>query len=75
MVLNGAAIGEGSIVGAGAVVTEGTIIPPRSLVLGLPGRVVREVSPEQEGLIRRSAEGYVQLARAYREGRGGRRSP
>jgi len=67
VVLNGAVIGEGSIVGAGAVVTEGTVIPPRSLVLGVPGRVAREVSPQQEELIHHSAEEYVQLARAYRE--------
>ncbi|MFQ6059160.1 MAG: gamma carbonic anhydrase family protein [Anaerolineae bacterium] len=70
VVLNGAVIGEGSIVGAGAVVTEGTVIPPRSLVLGVPGRVAREVSPQQEELIRWSAEEYVRLARAYREGGG-----
>jgi len=42
IVLNGAEIGEGSVIGAGAVVTPGTKIPPRSLVLGIPGKVVRQ---------------------------------
>lgn len=50
IILNGATIGEGSIVGAGAVVTKP--IPPRSLVMGIPAKVVREVSDQEaEGLI------------------------
>ena len=42
VVLNGAEIGEGSVIGAGAVVTPGTKIPPKSLVLGIPGKIVRQ---------------------------------
>ena len=47
IVLNGAVIGAESIIGAGALVPEGKLIPPRSLVLGSPGRVVRQVSDEE----------------------------
>ena len=65
-VLSGAQIGEGSIIGAGAVVTEGKVIPPRSLVLGVPGRVVREISDEQAGQVRAQAARYVAYSRAYR---------
>jgi carbonic anhydrase/acetyltransferase-like protein (isoleucine patch superfamily) len=65
-VLSGAVIGEGSIVGAGAVVTEGKVIPPRSLVLGVPGRVVRQIDDEQAAKVREQAARYVAYARAYR---------
>ena len=43
VVLDGAVIGADSVIGAGAVVTKGTVIPPRSLVMGVPGRVVGQV--------------------------------
>lgn len=65
-VLSGAVVGRGSIVGANALVTENARIPPGSLVLGVPGKVIREVKPEEIERIRRQAEGYVQRARAYR---------
>ncbi len=45
ILLNGVAIGSGSVVAAGAVVPEGMEVPPRSLVMGLPGRIVRQVDP------------------------------
>lgn len=64
-VLSGAVIGEGSIVGAGAVIPEGRIIPPRSLVLGVPGRVVREISEEQAAQVREQAARYVAYSRVY----------
>ena len=47
IVLNGAVIGAESIIGAGALIPEGKVIPPRSLVLGSPGRIVRQVSDEE----------------------------
>jgi carbonic anhydrase/acetyltransferase-like protein (isoleucine patch superfamily) len=47
IVLNGAVIGAESIIGAGALVPEGKVIPPRSLVLGSPGKVVRQVTDEE----------------------------
>jgi carbonic anhydrase/acetyltransferase-like protein (isoleucine patch superfamily) len=65
-VLSGAVIGEGSIVGAGALVTEGKVIPPRSLVLGVPGRVVRQIDDAQAALVREQAARYVAYAERYR---------
>ena len=65
VVLNGARIGTGSIIGAGAVVSENAIIEPGSLVLGVPGRVVRTTTEKQRELIRRAADHYAQAAQAY----------
>jgi gamma-carbonic anhydrase len=65
-VLDKADIGENTIIGAGAIVTPGTIIPPNSLVLGIPGKVVRTVGPDQAERIRQTAMHYIQFARAYR---------
>lgn len=63
IILNGARIGTGSIIGAGAVVTK--VIPPQSLVMGIPGRVIRTLSDEEvEGLIIH-AQKYHQLALAH----------
>jgi carbonic anhydrase/acetyltransferase-like protein (isoleucine patch superfamily) len=62
VVMNGARIGAGSIVGVGAVVTEGTTIPPRSLVLGLPGKVVRATDQRDLERIRQAAEHYMAAA-------------
>jgi len=69
IVLNGARVGRGSLVGAGAVCKEGMIIPPDSLVLGLPGRVVRETTTEMRDRIERTMRSYVKLAEAHRSGR------
>jgi carbonic anhydrase/acetyltransferase-like protein (isoleucine patch superfamily) len=65
-ILNGAVVGRGSIVGAGAVVTEGTTIPPGSLVLGVPGRVVRSLKPEEVEEIHQHAVEYCELARQHK---------
>jgi carbonic anhydrase/acetyltransferase-like protein (isoleucine patch superfamily) len=65
-VLSGAVIGCGSIVGAGAVVTEGKVIPPRSLVLGVPGRVVRQIGDDEAAKVREQAARYVAYAEMYR---------
>ena len=59
----GSVIGEGSIIGAGTLVPQGRVIPPRSLVVGTPGRVVREVTDEEYAAIIDSAERYVGYAR------------
>lgn len=67
-VLNGATIGRGSIVGAGALIPENASIPPGSLVVGIPGRVVRALRPEEIERIRQSAESYVARAARYRSG-------
>lgn len=67
IVLNGAVIGEDSIIGAGAVVTEGAVIPPGSVVLGVPGKVVKQATPEQKASIIRNSATYAGLAAGYRD--------
>lgn len=58
-ILNGAVIGAGSLVAAGAVVLEGTVVPPGSLVAGVPGKVRRELTTNEQAGIRRNAEAYL----------------
>ncbi|WP_438856449.1 gamma carbonic anhydrase family protein [Agromyces sp. M3QZ16-3] len=58
-ILNGAVIGRGSLVAAGAVVLEGTVVPPGSLVAGVPGKVRRELTADEQAGIRRNAEAYL----------------
>jgi carbonic anhydrase/acetyltransferase-like protein (isoleucine patch superfamily) len=65
IVLNHCVIGTESIIGAGAVVTEGTVVPPGSLVVGTPGRVLRPTTPAQRDDIRRSAAHYVHMAEVH----------
>ena len=64
-VLDGAVIGQGSVVGAGALVTQRMIVPPRSLVLGAPARVVRALTEEDEAFHRALAAKYVRLKENY----------
>jgi len=66
-VLNRAVVGRESLVAAGAVVLEGTVIPPRSLVAGVPAQVRRELSDEEVAGIRRNAANYRTLAARHRE--------
>lgn len=66
-VLDKARIGTGSIIAAGAVVSPGTIVPPRSLVMGVPGKVVRSTTETEANMIRETAAHYVLSSRAYRE--------
>ncbi len=68
IVLSGARVGREAIVGAGSVVLEGTRIPPRSLAVGVPARVVRRVTDRDLAYVRRWVQKYVRLARAYRAG-------
>jgi carbonic anhydrase/acetyltransferase-like protein (isoleucine patch superfamily) len=70
IVLNGAVVGEESIVAAGALVTEGMQVPPRSLVMGAPARVRREVTEEERAGLRRYAENYVRYKDEYRAAEG-----
>ncbi len=67
IVLDGAEIGARSIIGAGALVTGGKKIPPGSLVLGSPAKVVRALTLDEQAGIKGWAEKYVALSRAYRE--------
>ncbi len=65
VVLDGAVVGAGSIIGAGAVVKEGMVIPPRSLAVGLPAKVVKTLDDEAVEGLRRHAEKYAELWRLY----------
>ena len=65
IVLNGARIGRNCLIGAGALVTEGKEIPDNSLVVGSPGKVIRQLDDEAVEGLRRSAEHYVQRARRF----------
>ncbi len=60
IILDEAVIGEECIIGAGALVPEGKIIPARSLVVGVPGKVVRSVTDEEAAGLKKAAAAYVQ---------------
>ena len=66
-ILNKAKIGKNSIIGANALVTENKVIPERSLVLGSPGKVVRQVSEEEIKSIKENAEHYVANYKKYKK--------
>lgn len=67
-VLNGAVIGKGCLIGAGALVTEGKTIPDGSLVMGAPGKVVRELDDAARAGLLASAAHYRQNMRRFRAG-------
>ena len=68
IVLNGATVGDEAMVGAGAVVTEGQVIPPRHLALGVPAKVVRELTDEEIERLRAAAAHYVAKAEEFARG-------
>lgn len=65
VLLNGVHIGHDSIVAAGTLLTEGTVIPPRSLVMGRPGKVKRALTDEDVAEIRWYADNYVRYRLEY----------
>jgi carbonic anhydrase/acetyltransferase-like protein (isoleucine patch superfamily) len=65
VVLNGAVVGEGCVIGAGAVVTEGMKVPAGSVVVGIPGKIIKPATGEQQEHILANAASYVELARGY----------
>lgn len=67
VILNGAKIGAGAIVGAGAVVTEGMEVPAGHLAVGVPAKVIRELTPENVARLKRGAQHYVDAAKVYRD--------
>ena len=67
VVLNNAHIGADSLIGAKSLVTEGKAIPPRSLVMGAPAKVVRELSDDEVAGIRAISESYARRALEYRD--------
>ena len=68
IVLNGAKVGRNCLIGAKALIGEGKEIPDNSLVMGMPGKVVGEVRPEQRERIRLGTEKYVRNWKRYRHG-------
>jgi len=68
IVLNGAVVGENSVVGAGAVITEGMVVPPGSVVVGVPGKIIKQASDTQKQHIVTNAKAYVDLAMEYAHG-------
>lgn len=68
ILLNRVRVGAGSIIAAGAVVLEGTQVPPGSLVVGVPGKVVRTLDAAQQARTVANAARYVALAQAHRSG-------
>jgi carbonic anhydrase/acetyltransferase-like protein (isoleucine patch superfamily) len=68
IILNGARIGRNCLIGAKALIAEGKEIPDNSLVMGMPGKIVGEVRPEQAERIRRGTEKYVRNWQRYRAG-------
>jgi carbonic anhydrase/acetyltransferase-like protein (isoleucine patch superfamily) len=71
ILLNHVHVGTGSIIAAGAVCREGMRIPPNSLVMGVPARVVRETTPEMRERIARGAAAYLRLQDEHRAGKYG----
>ncbi|HEY2375522.1 MAG TPA: gamma carbonic anhydrase family protein [Gemmatimonadaceae bacterium] len=69
VVLNGVHVATGSIIAAGAVLPEGKRIPENSLVIGVPGRIVRQTTAEERERIRHTVRAYLELAEQHRSGR------
>ena len=67
IILDGAEIGARSIIGAGSLVTKGKVIPPGSLVMGSPGKVVRQLDQAEQLAIKSWAEKYVEVAKKHRD--------
>lgn len=65
IILDEAVIEDECVIGAGSVVTEGKRIPARSLVLGVPGKVIRSLSDDEVAFLSRSAEGYVRTGKLF----------
>jgi carbonic anhydrase/acetyltransferase-like protein (isoleucine patch superfamily) len=66
VVLNGATVGARSLIGAGAVVTEGTQIPPDSLAVGIPAKVIRQLNEQDAKRIEQASTHYVRAGESYR---------
>jgi carbonic anhydrase/acetyltransferase-like protein (isoleucine patch superfamily) len=68
IILNGAKIGKNCLIGANTLITEGKVIPDGSMVMGAPGKVVRELNEQQVGMITFSAHHYVENWQRYAKG-------
>lgn len=67
VILNGARIGKNCIIGANTLITEGKQIPDGSLVMGSPGKIVRQTTPQEIAMLTIQAQHYVENARRYRQ--------
>jgi carbonic anhydrase/acetyltransferase-like protein (isoleucine patch superfamily) len=67
--LGGTEIGPECLIAAGSVVAQGTRVPPRSVVMGIPGRVVRQTTVDEVAKTRAINARYLEMARRYAEGR------
>ncbi|VVC04891.1 Carbonic anhydrase [Candidatus Bilamarchaeum dharawalense] len=65
IILTNAKIGDNCIIGAGSVVTEGSKIPDGSIVMGIPGKIVKKTTKEHKARIKRNIEEYIRLNREY----------
>lgn len=65
ILLNGSRVGANSIVAAGALLPEGKVYPPNSLLMGMPAKVVKAITPEQAERIAEGAEHYVAYGEGY----------
>jgi carbonic anhydrase/acetyltransferase-like protein (isoleucine patch superfamily) len=68
ILLNGVHVGTGSVIAAGAVCKEGMVIPPNSLVMGVPGRIVRETTPAERERIQGTVAAYLDLQSRHERG-------
>jgi carbonic anhydrase/acetyltransferase-like protein (isoleucine patch superfamily) len=68
VILNNAVVGKHCLIGAKALIPEGKVIPDRSLVVGTPGRIIRELTDEEVARIWTSADHYVANAERFRTG-------
>ncbi len=68
IILNGAQIGEGCLIGANTLIAEGKVIPPRSMVLGSPGRVVKQLSEDDVARFSGAASRYVENWQRFKAG-------
>ena len=66
-ILDGAVVGQGAMIGAGALVGPGKVIPPNSLVVGIPGKVVRELTPEELEANRENIREYLEISSSLPE--------
>ena len=69
IILNGAKIGRNCIIGAGALVSENKVIPDNSVVIGVPGKIVREMGEQDFASRRRNIDVYVKAAQEYLNGK------
>jgi len=67
-VLNGAVIGKNCLIGAHALITEGKVIPDNSVVMGAPGKIVKQVPQAQEAMLAASAKYYIKNAQRFKKG-------